>query len=119
MAEDQQGSQPKNPATDLVVSQFPDYNVNPAARLRRSLMTNGPSSWFSDPELDTMINRLNAIQSEKERLEYARQMWARIHDLAPSISLWSFDTVYAARSNIAWTPQFGSAYLVLSNVVKN
>jgi peptide/nickel transport system substrate-binding protein len=119
MAEDQQAAQPKNPATDLVVSQFPDYNINPAARLRRSLMTDGPTSWFSDSELDKMINTLNAIQTEKERIEYAKQMWAKIHELAPSISLWSFDTVYAARSNIVWKPQFGSNYLVLSNVVKN
>jgi peptide/nickel transport system substrate-binding protein len=117
MAEDQQAKR-KDPATDLVISQFPDYNVNPAARLRRSLMTDGVASWFSDPELDKMIDTLNAINNDQERLDYARKMWARIHDLAPSIFLWSFDTIYGARNSIAWKPQFGSANLVVWNVVK-
>lgn len=118
MAEDQQAAQPKNSATDLVISQFPDYNVNPVARLRRSVMTDGCCSWFSDKELDGMIDKMNTIVSEKERLEFARQTWAKIHDLAPSIFLWSFDTVYGVRSNINWKPQFGTANVVLWNVVK-
>jgi peptide/nickel transport system substrate-binding protein len=117
LAEDQQ-ARPKDPATDLVISQFPDYTVNPAARLQRSVMTDGCCSWFSDAELDKMIVTLNTIGNEKERLAYARKMWAYIHDLAPSIFLWSFDSIYSVRSNIEWQPQFGSANLVLWNVVK-
>ena len=118
LAEDQQAAQPKSANTDLMISQFPDYNVNPVARLRRSMMTDGVASWFGDKELDAMINKMNTIVSEKERLEFAQQTWAKIHDLAPSIFLWSFDTVYGTRANIKWTPQFGTANLVLWNVVK-
>jgi peptide/nickel transport system substrate-binding protein len=118
LAEDQQGKQPKNPATDLVISQFPDYNVNPIARLRRSIMTDGCCSWFSDPDLDAMILKMNTIVDQQERTDYAKTIWAKVHDLAPSIFLWSFDTIYGARSNIDWKPQFGSNNFVLWNAVK-
>jgi peptide/nickel transport system substrate-binding protein len=118
LAEDQQGQQPKDPKVDLVISRYPDYNINPAARLRRSLMTGGVSSWFGDTELDKIVDTLDTIRSDKERLEAARQMWAKIHELAPSIFLWSYDTIYAARSSIDWAPQFGNINYVLWNVVK-
>ena len=118
LAEDQQGKQPKDPKVDLVISRYPDYNVNPIARLRRSVMTDGISSWFSDADLDKMVDTLDTIQPEKERLEAAKKMWAKIHDLAPTIFLWSYDTIYAARSNIVWTPQFSNINYVLWNVVK-
>jgi len=118
LAEDQQAKQPKNPAGDIVMSVVQDNNINPGARLKRTLVTDGIFSWFSDPELDNVINRLDTISSEQERLEFARQMWARIHDLSPSIFLWSYDLIYAARSNIEWTPQFAAFHAVLRNVVK-
>jgi peptide/nickel transport system substrate-binding protein len=118
LAEDQQASQPKNPKGDLVMSIVPDYNVNPGARLRRSVMTDGIFCWFSDPELDAMVSKLDTILSEKERLEYARLTWRKIRDLAPTISLWSYDSIYAARKNIEWKPQFGAYHYVLWNVVK-
>jgi peptide/nickel transport system substrate-binding protein len=119
LAEDQQASQPKNPEDDVVMSVVPDYNINPGARLRRAIMTDGIFSWFSDQDLDKTIVTLDTIQSPQQRLEYAREMWRKIHELAPSISLWSFDAVYAARNKIKWKPAFGSNYLVISNVVEN
>jgi peptide/nickel transport system substrate-binding protein len=119
LAEDQQASQPKNPKEDLVMSIVPDYNLNPGARLRRSVMTDGIFCWFSDPGLDAMVTKMDTIQSEKERLEFTRQTWNKIRDLAPTISLWSYDSIYAARKNIDWKPQFGAYHFVLSNVVKH
>ena len=118
LADDQQGKQPKNPDVDLVISRFPDYNVNPTARLRRTVKTGGVSSWFSDPELDQMIDKLDTILSDSERLAYAKQIFAKLHELAPTMLLWSNDTIYAARNNIQWTPQFGNLNYVLYNVEK-
>lgn len=118
LAEDQQARQPKNPAGDIVMSMVQDNNINPGIRLKRTVVTDGVFSWFSDPKLDDVVNKLDTIQSDSERLAYSKQMWQQIHDLAPSIFLWSYDSVYAARSNIEWTPQFAALHAVLWNVVK-
>jgi peptide/nickel transport system substrate-binding protein len=116
LAEDQQAQHPKNPNVHLVISRFPDYNINPGARLRRTLRTDGVASWFSDPELDQMIDKVDSILDPNQRNQFARAMWMRIHDLAPTILLWSYDTIFAARSNVSWTPQFGNINYVLWNV---
>lgn len=118
LADDQQAKQPKNPDVDLVISRFPDYNISPTARLRRTVKTDGVSSWFSDPALDQMIDKLDTIRSDSERLAYAKQVFAKLHELAPTVLLWSYDTIYAARSNVQWTPQFGNINYVLYNVEK-
>jgi peptide/nickel transport system substrate-binding protein len=118
LAEDQQARQPKNPNVDLVISRFPDYNINPGARLRRTLRTNGVASWFSDAELDQMIDKVDSTLDPKERKAFAQRMWMKIHDLSPTLLLWSYDTIFAARANITWTPQFGNINYVLWNVVK-
>jgi peptide/nickel transport system substrate-binding protein len=112
------GGKTKDPKIDLLYANFTDYNADPSGRLLRAIRTGGSYSWYSNPEVDAMLDRMNDFASPAEREPFLRQIFAKLHDEAPIITLWTLDSVYAVGKTISWTPTPNVSWPVLWNVVK-
>jgi peptide/nickel transport system substrate-binding protein len=112
------GAREKDPNVDLVVTTLSDYNNDPSGRLLRSVYSNTTFSWYSNPEVDALLDGMNQFQSPTDREGYIRKLFAKLHDEAPAINLWSTDALYATRKNIAWKPT-PATWPILWNVRKS
>jgi peptide/nickel transport system substrate-binding protein len=112
------GGREKDPNVDLVFANFTDYNADPSGRLLRQIRTGGAYSWYSNPEIDAQLDRMNDFASVEERRQFVQQLFARLHEEAPLITLWTVDSIYGAARSIRWTPTPNVSWPVLFNVAK-
>lgn len=110
------GGRNKDPNVDLILANFTDYNGDPSGRLLRQIRTGSAYSWYSNPEIDAALDRMNDFASLDERKTFVRQLFARLHEEAPLITLWTLDSLYGATSAIRWEPTPNVSWPVLYNV---
>jgi peptide/nickel transport system substrate-binding protein len=113
------GGQVKDPAVDLVFANFTDYNNDPSGRLLRQIRTGGTYTWYSNPEVDARLDRMNDFASTAEREDFLRGVFTTLHEEAPLITLWTLDSVYAMNKAIQWNPTPNVSWPVLWNVAKS
>lgn len=112
------GAKKKDPSVDLTFAFFTDYNSDPSGRLIRMMRTGGSYSWLSNPDVDAMLDRMNDFASVPKREAFLRQLFAKLHEEAPLITLWTLDSIYGMGKSIAWKPTPNVSWPVLWNVVK-
>lgn len=112
------GGRSKDPNVDLILANFTDYNGDPSGRLLRQIRTGSAFSWYSNPEIDAVLDRMNDFSSLEERRIFIQRLFARLHEEAPLIPLWTVDSVYGATSAIRWDPTPNVSWPVLYNVRK-
>lgn len=110
---------PRNPNVDLNFLPFPDFNNEPIARLLRTIHTKGSHSFFSDPEIDQILDTVNQITDPAKRKAAIAKLFADIHEKAAVVTLWSMNTIYGTAANIDWVPQKVATWPVIWNVKKN
>lgn len=110
------GGREKDPSVDLVFANFTDYNGDPSGRLLRQLHTAGAYSWYSNPEIDALLDRINDFASADERLAFVQRLFARLHEEAPMITLWTVDSIYGVSRKLRWEPTPNVSWPVLFNV---
>ena len=113
------GAQVKDPSVDLVFANFTDYNNDPSARLLRLIHTGGTYNWYANAEVDAMLDRMNDFASAAEREAFLRGVFAKLHEEAPLIPLWTLNSVYAMSKTIQWNPTPNVSWPVLWNVAKS
>jgi len=112
------GAKEKDPAVDLIFANFTDYNADPSGRLLRSVRTGSAYSWYSNPEVDALLLKMNDFSSPEERAPFLHRLFAKLHEEAPFIPLWSTDSIYAASRSVSWKPTPNVSWPVLWNVEK-
>ncbi len=110
------GAREKDPSVDMVFANFTDYNGDPSGRLLRQVRTGGTYSWYSNPEIDAMLDRMNDFASVEERQQFVRGLIARLHEEAPLIPLWTLDSIYGVSKRLSWKPTPNVSWPVLWNV---
>jgi peptide/nickel transport system substrate-binding protein len=110
------GARQKDPSVDLVFANFTDYNGDPSGRLLRQVRTGATYSWYSNPEIDAMLDRMNDFASVEERRAFVRRLFARLHEEAPLIPLWTVDSIYGVGRGLSWKPTPNVSWPVLWNV---
>lgn len=108
----------KDPAVDLVFVGNTDYNNDPSGRLLKFALTDGANSFYSDPEMDKLLLKMNDFSSPKERQVFVSELFRKIHDDAIFMPLWSVQSIYATRSTISWKPTPAVSWPVLWNIEK-
>ena len=108
----------KDPAVDMVFVGNTDYNNDPSGRLLKFAVTDGANSFYSDPEMDKMLLKMNDFSSTKERQAYVSTLFRKIHDDAIFMPLWSVQSIYAARSTVNWKPTPAVSWPILWNIEK-
>ena len=61
------GGKQKDPEVDLIFANFTDYNADPSGRLLRSVRTGAAYSWYSNPEVDALLAKMNDFSSPEEK----------------------------------------------------
>jgi len=113
------GAKVKDPSVDLIFENFTDYNNDPSGRLLRQIHTGGTYTWYANPEVDALLDRMNDFASTAEREAFLHQVFAKLHEEAPLITLWTLDSVYAMSKAIQWNPTPNVSWPVLWNVAKS
>lgn len=108
----------KDSAVDMVFVGNTDYNNDPSGRLLKFALTDGANSFYSDPEMDKLLRKMNDFSSVKERQAYISGLFRKIHDDAVFMPLWSVQSVYATRANISWKPTPAVSWPILWNIEK-
>ncbi len=110
------GGREKDPNVDLIFANFTDYNADPSGRLLRQIRSGSAYSWFSNPEIDAMLDRMNDFASADERRPFVREIFRRLHEEAPLIPLWTVDSIYGLGRRLQWKPTPNVSWPVLFNV---
>jgi peptide/nickel transport system substrate-binding protein len=113
-----QAEMDKSPEIDMIFCMFPDYSKEPSGRLQRGMRTGSQFSWYEDPVLDDMIDKMNDFTSVPAREKHISGIYQRINDKAAVIPLWATDMIYVARSNVEWVPTPNATWPVFKNIVK-
>ncbi len=113
-----QAEQTKDPSVDLIFCMFPDYSKEPSGRLQRGMRSGSMFSWYEDPVLDTMIDKMNDFTDTSAREKHISGIYQRINDKAAVIPLWATDTIFVARNDIQWVPTPNATWPVFKNIVK-
>jgi peptide/nickel transport system substrate-binding protein len=109
----------KDMSYDLIFGQNGDFNNgDPVGRLLRQVRSDGSFAWYSNPEVDPLIDRANDFSSEREREENLRQVFSKLHADVPVIPLWSVDLAYVATSKISWQPTPNIQWPLFWNIEK-
>jgi peptide/nickel transport system substrate-binding protein len=108
----------KDPTVDLVFIGTTDYNNDPSSRLTKFVLTDGTNSFYSDPEMDKMLLKMNEFPSDKERLAFLSSVFRKIHEDAAFMPLWAVQSIYAARGAINWKPTPAVSWPILWNLEK-
>ena len=98
-----QAEREKNPDVDLIFCMFNDYSSDPSGRLNRGMKSGSMFSWYEDPALDAMIDKMNDFTDATARDKHISGIYQRMNDKAAVIPLWAADTIFVARSDIQWT----------------
>jgi peptide/nickel transport system substrate-binding protein len=110
------GGREKDPNTDLIFANFTDYNADASGRLLRQIRSGSVYSWYSNPEMDAMLDRMNDFTSPEERGPFVRQIFQRLHEDQPIIPLWTTDSIYALRRSLQWKPTPNVSWPILFNM---
>lgn len=113
-----QAEMDKNPEIDMIFCMFPDYSKEPSGRLQRGMRTGSQFSWYEDPVLDDMIDKMNDFTNVPAREKHVSGIYQRINDKAAVIPLWATDMIYVARSDVQWVPTPNATWPVFKNIVK-
>ena len=113
-----QAEQTKSPDVDLIFCMFPDYSKEPSGRLQRGMKTGSMFSWYEDPVLDGLIDKMNDFTDVPARAAHISQIYQRINDKAAVIPLWATDTIFVARDTIQWVPTANATWPVFKNIKK-
>ena len=108
----------KHPEVDLCFIGDTDPNNDAASRLTKTMVAGAPASFYSDPDMDQRLARINDFTDPAQWAELMRGIWMKIHDDAAFLTLWSDLTIYGARKNIARKPTWVVSWAVLWNVRK-
>lgn len=109
----------KDMSYDLIFGQNGDFNNgDPVGRLLRQVRSGGSFAWYSNPEVDPLIDRANDFANESERAENLRQVFSKLHADIPVIPLWSVDLAYLASSKVSWQPTPNIQWPVFWNLEK-
>ncbi|MBI5443822.1 MAG: ABC transporter substrate-binding protein [Deltaproteobacteria bacterium] len=102
------------------VSTVPTSNQpEPTIALEIGFYSKSPISLYRNPEFDVALERARATLNDKERAKLIQNAFQILHDDVASLVLWSNNTVYAMKKNVAFTPTVRSGYaLVLLKDVK-
>src|SRR5690606_20679476 len=63
---------PKDPTIDLFHLIVPDNNRDPGPRYLRTIRSGGTFSFYNDPELDAILDKIGNFSSAEENAEYMR-----------------------------------------------
>ena len=113
-----QAEQTKSPDVDLIFCMFPDYSKEPSGRLQRGMRSGSMFSWYEDPVLDDMIDKMNDFSDVAAREKHISGIYQRINDKAAIIPLWATDTIFVSRNNIQWLPTANATWPVFKNIIK-
>ena len=113
-----QAEQTKNPDIDMIFCMFPDYSKEPSGRLQRGMRSGSMFSWYEDPVLDAMIDKMNDFTDVPAREKHISGIYQRINDKAAIIPLWATDTIFVARNDIQWVPTPNATWPVFKNIIK-
>jgi len=113
-----QAEQTKNPEIDMIFCMFPDYSKEPSGRLQRGMRSGSMFSWYEDPVLDAMIDKMNDFNDVPAREKHISGIYQRINDKAAVIPLWATDTIFVSRNDIQWVPTPNATWPVFKNIVK-
>ena len=113
-----QAEQTKSPDVDMIFCMFPDYSKEPSGRLQRGMKSGSMFSWYEDPALDAMIDKMNDFTDVAAREKHVSGIYQRINDKAAVIPLWATDTIFVARKEIQWVPTPNATWPVFKNIKK-
>ena len=113
-----QAEQTKSPDVDMIFCMFPDYSKEPSGRLQRGMKSGSMFSWYEDPMLDAMIDKMNDFTDVSAREKHISGIYQRMNDKAAVIPLWATDTIFVARSDIQWVPTPNATWPVFKNIKK-
>ena len=113
-----QAERDKSPDIDLIFCMFPDYSKEPSGRLQRGMKSGSMFSWYEDPVLDALIDKMNDFTDVPARAAHISQIYQRINDKAAVIPLWATDTIFVARNDIHWVPTPNATWPVFKNLKK-
>ena len=113
-----QAEQTKSPDVDLIFCMFPDVSREPSGRLLRGMKSGSLFSWYEDPALDVMIDKMNDFTDIQARAAHISQIYQRINDKAAVIPLWATDTIFVGRKDIQWVPTPNATWPVFKNFRK-
>ncbi len=113
-----QAEQTKDPNVDMIFCMFPDYSKEPSGRLQRGMRSGSMFSWYEDPALDTMIDKMNDFTDIPAREKHISGIYQRMNDKAAVIPLWATDTIFVARKDIQWVPTPNATWPVFKNIKK-
>ena len=113
-----QAEQAKSPDVDMIFCMFPDYSKEPSGRLQRGMRSGSMFSWYEDPALDAMIDKMNDFTDVSAREKHISGIYQRINDKAAIIPLWATDTIFVARNTVQWVPTPNATWPVFKNLKK-
>ena len=114
-----QAERDKSPDIDLIFCMFNDYSADPSGRLNRGMKSGSMFSWYEDPALDTMIEKMNDFTDAPAREKHISGIYQRMNDRAAIIPLWATDTIFVARSDIQLTGTPNFVWPVFKNLKKS
>ena len=113
-----QAEMDKNPDIDMIFTMFPDYSREPSGRLLRGMKSGSQFSWYEDPVLDGMIDKMNDFTDVAAREKHISGIYQRINDKAAVIPLWATDMIYVARTDVQYTPTPNATWPVFKYMKK-
>ena len=113
-----QAEMAKSPDVDMIFCMFPDYSKEPSGRLQRGMRSGSQFSWYEDPVLDEMIDKMNDFTNIPAREKHISGIYQRINDKAAVIPLWATDMIYVARNEVQWVPTVNTTWPVFKNIIK-
>jgi peptide/nickel transport system substrate-binding protein len=105
----------KDPTIDLYYLTAPDASRDAAPRLARIMKTGETMSFYSDPALDEAFENASRMPTADQYQEALKGVYRKIHDDAVTIPLWSYDSIYAVRNELDWSPYQNISWPVLRN----
>ena len=114
-----QAEMDKSPDIDMIFCMFPDYSKEPSGRLLRGMKSGSVFSWYEDPALDVLIEKMNDFTDTAAREKHISQIYQRINDKAAVIPLWATDTIFVSRNDIQWVPTANATWPVFKNLKKS
>jgi peptide/nickel transport system substrate-binding protein len=109
----------KDPSIGLYLLAAPDANRDSGPRQLRTLRTGEAMSFFSDPDLDAMLDKLGSMPTIAAYEKQTRDVMKAIHEKSALIPLWAYDAIYAVRNSVTYRPFNNVTWPILWHAEKN
>ena len=98
---------------DVLQYRWIEHNSDPLARLERVVGKGGSASFYDDPTLNALLEKVKSAKTEKIRTENLHEAFAYIDKQALVVPMFTLNSIWGLRKSLAWKPRAGFAHAVL------